>query len=127
VCKLSTQHVNTVTARSGWFDPLPILIGDFETILSIFYFIFLVTESTKMTSLLTSDYPNPYENTDYSNYQDPYTVEHTNSYSYPTYVQNGFNDTEYNDGESYTSGESYGQNVDSDHSSRGGDQEDRDR
>lgn len=83
-----------------------------------------------MSTIMASDYPNPYENTDYGNYQDPYMVDQgsNDSYNYSNYGQNGYADmAEFNDQDSYASADSYGQYGDSDHSSRSGDQDERDR
>lgn len=79
---------------------------------------------------MATDYPNPYENTDYSDYQDPYMVHHNtgDSYNYNSFGQNGYSDTEYNSQDSYTTVDHYVHYEDSDHSSsRSGDQDDRDR
>ncbi|XP_045165329.1 RNA-binding protein 5-like isoform X2 [Mercenaria mercenaria] len=82
--------------------------------------------------MATTDYPNPYENTGYHNYQDPYT-DNQNDYNYSDYNQS-YSDT--NGADSYGSDNSYGgyqdtynntDNYGSDHSGRSGDQEERDR
>jgi hypothetical protein len=87
----------------------------------------------KLATMATTDYPNPYENTSYQSYQDPY-AETQNNYNYNDYNQTY---SETNSNEAYQSEESYGgyqdsytgnnDNYGSDHSSRSGDQEERDR